>query len=291
MEQPDSPAVASAPEPITATFRGVTVSVAQEALVPKAGASDGSAGSDTTGRLVWECCAVFLKWLGSDANLARLAGAAGGCAASGLTLLDLSCGAGLVPLALRSALPPPALRCVLAWETQQQLPHLLRSLAPVLAGGGGGGGGCQAQAYYWGQDPRPLLPPAALQPPCAALCSDVLYIALRDGLARQLSSTLRHLAGLLGRGAVLFGFEERLLREEEAFMQELRLPLAAAAGGGGGGGGGHFWERAAPALAVEELPSCEAALSREETVGSPDIFWQPPNVRLFLLRSQEGGSA
>jgi hypothetical protein len=228
---------------------------------------------------------VFLKWLGSDANLARLAGT-GGTPASGLTLLDLSCGAGLVPLALRSALPPPALRCVLAWETQQQLPHLLRSLAPVLAGGG-----CQAQAYYWGQDPRPLLLlPEGLQPPCAALCSDVLYIALRDGLARQLSSTLRHLAGLLGRGAVLFGFEERLLREEEAFMQELRLPLAAAAAGGGGGSG-HFWERAAPALAVEELPSSEAALSREETVGSPDIFWQPPNVRLFLLRSHGGGSS
>jgi hypothetical protein len=269
-------------DPCTVTFRGVTVSVPQEAL-PAGSAPPPASGatSDTTGRLVWECCAVFLKWLGSDANLLRLTGGA----ATGLALLDLSCGAGLVPLALRAALPPPALRCVRCWETQQQLPHLLRSLAPVLGAGSGGGSdgdACLVQAYYWGQDPAPLLKES--QRPSAALCSDVLYIALRDGLARQLSCTLRHLAGQLSSGgAVLFGFEERLLREEEDFMRALAQPLAAAAEGSG-----QFWEGAAPALAVEELPKTETLLAREETLGAPDLFWEPPNIRLFLLRRLPG---
>ena len=260
-------------EPISVTFRGCSVSVAQVPLLAHTpqGAIEGAVALDTTGRLVWECCAVFLKWLGCDAHLACLSGAP----TAGLTVLDLSCGAGLVPLALCSA--PGLVSCLHAWETALQLPLLQRNLAPVL------GPRCLVAPYYWGQDPAlPFAgPPPALD---AVLCSDVLYIALRDGLARQLSCTLRHLAGLLRRpqAAILFGFEERLLQEEEGFMQSLRLPLPPAEGSCSSGA--HFWQGAAPALSVEELPSADTLLSREETVGSPDIFWQPPNVRLFLLR-------
>ena len=255
-------------EPAAATFRGVRVHVEQEALPPP---SEQLPGDDTTGRLVWECSSLFLKWLSTDSNLlTRLAPGATG----GLCLVDVSCGAGLVPLALCSALPSPLLRAVLAWETEQRLPHLQRSLAAVL------GRNCKAQAYYWGQDPGVLL--GGGQQAHGALCSDVLYIALRDGLARQLSCTLRHLARLLQGGAILFGFEERLLREEEEFMQSLALPLPPLPCGGGAGSA--FWEGAAPALAVEELAPAEAALSKEEAIGTPDIFWEPPHIRLFLLR-------
>jgi hypothetical protein len=57
-----------------------------------------------------------------------------------------------------------------------------------------------------------------------AVVSDVLFIALRDGLTAPLRSCLAQLVDCCR--CVIFGFEERLIEEEEEFMQTLRSSLA-----------------------------------------------------------------
>lgn len=249
----------------TFTFRGRTVTAAQQSRSSRLADS-----GDTTGRLVWECSLVLLKYLSLDEHLALLTA----LPLPGLRVLELSAGAGLVALALSACGAS-----VVAAETAEQLPLLARNLEGSTA---------EAARYYWGAPLGALAAPPAF---AFALCSDVLYIALRDGLSRELSATLRWLvAGGVARGGLLFGFEERLIREEGAFMAALADPLAPAPAGCAPEG--------APPLRVVELPppaAGPAALTREEALlggggeGGEEseqlsaLFWQPPPVRLFLL--------
>lgn len=285
----------------TLTFRGHQIVVTEEALPSRSNDLD----PDTTGRLVWECSSLFLKWLSKDEHFAQLCG--GGSPPPPFTdahILDLSSGAGLVPLALSKA----GVAKVLSWETASQLRHLQANTAgtPILT-----------SVYYWGEDPAPLLAACSTPTLTCALCSDVLYIALRDGLSRHLSVTLRALTRHLREGgSILFGFEERLIREEGEFMHSLTLPLEPWEGGSGGtapsgeglGGVGvaGFAALGAPPLKVLELPVEDTRLTREDTLqrqggggavegeeggdgegeegaANLDIFWEPPPIRLFLL--------
>ena len=84
-------------------------------------------------------------------------------------------------------------------------------------------------------------------------------------------------------------------------MRALREPLdalaqgAQGAQGGQGGEGGEEgegeWASAAPAISVEEVPAAELRIEKRDAlqrfdVGEPcsDLFWEPPPVRLFILR-------
>ena len=227
-------------------FLGASASVSQEPLAARA--AQAAAGVDTTGRVVWECCNVLLRWLERRGSLARLLGGGGdgGGGGSGkdggggdggdarallraLHVVDLSAGAGLVALALASA----GAALVTATDTPAQLPLLRSNLAPAAAN-------ARVLELLWGEDVAPLVaargasdtgalaaasdaasggasafPPP---PPQLCVCSDILYIALRDGLSRQLSWTLRALAASM---PLLFAFEERLIAEETAFMLAL----------------------------------------------------------------------
>jgi hypothetical protein len=228
----------TAPTPwgvLTTTFRGAAVTLQQEPLSARTG--DGS--GDTTGRIVWECSSVLLRWLEHDANLARLS-----CATpllSALRAMDLSAGAGLLALSLSAA----GCTRVAAAETATQLPQLSRNVAAARAG-------VALLEHRWGDAPESLAPPwAAAGAPSYdfATCSDVLFIALRDGVAAELAATLRVLARAVA-GGILFGFEERLVREEGAFM-------AALSEGG--------------ALRVEELPHGDTVLAREHALQDEGI--------------------
>ena len=325
-------------------FLGASASVSQEPLAARA--AQAAAGVDTTGRVVWECCNVLLRWLERRGSLARLlSGGGGGGGDSGggggggdgggggsgedgedgkdggdarallrsLHVVDLSAGAGLVALALASA----GAALVTATDTPAQLPLLRSNLAPAAAN-------ARVLELLWGEDVAPLaaargasdtgalaaasdaaaggasaFPPP---PPRLCVCSDILYIALRDGLSRQLSWTLRALAASM---PLLFAFEERLISEETAFMLALSEPLEAAPGpegaGDGAGAGASaaapLWRGAARALHVEELPSCELRLDKSEALEredggeacSTDLFWESPPVRAFILRGRGHG--
>jgi hypothetical protein len=244
---------------------GSQITVTQEDLSLRVGDGD----ADTTGRIVWECGNVMLRWLerGGDAAFFSLAGRRPATRGE-LSCVDVSAGAGFCALALAAA----GLRHVGATETGAQLAHLRRNLA---------GSRVRAAELRWGGDAaaalRALLPPP---PPDGGgafdfcVISDVLYIALRDGLGDALRDCVARVARALARGGgVFFGFEERLIDAEAAWLRA--LPGAG--------------------VSVEELPRDCARIERAEALegaGGPrapdalaDVFWQPPDVRLFVLRA------
>jgi len=158
------------------------------------------------------------------------------------------------------------------------------------------------------------------------VASDIIFIALRDSRTRELRRTLAGL--LLGDGtpplcrALLLAYEERLCRDEQAFMEGLGLGLALGEGASGREGdgdtapsspdqgtAGRLRPEAEPPdlldtamLAVEELHGDAVALAYEHSLKgagghadtdlwSPSLFWEPPPVRLFILRARPGHAA
>ena len=122
------------------------------------------------------------------------------------------------------------------------------------------------------------------------MSSDILYIALRDGLGDELRATLIDAASRLlvngggGEGAIFFGFEERLHREEAEWLETLKTA----------------------GLTFEEISTVITQSDMLENAGGPpthnddedddgggdgggrsleSIFWQPPDIRMFLIRA------
>jgi hypothetical protein len=242
---------------VATTFRGARVELLQ---VPRARGAD---GADITGWAAWEASNVLLRWAADDAHLSRalLGGGSAPCPPwCGLSVLDLSAGAGLVALAAAAA----GAASVTACDIHPQLPQLVGNLrrgglaveevltpppppppsqlgeaeaaapaapvaqppavrhwAPIRRGAAAAGeapapaaAGAVARVvpFWWGQ-PVDALRPLHVPPAVAAaqegddgapllpqlwydvvLVSDILFIALRDGLGSQLAHTIRGLA-------------------------------------------------------------------------------------------------
>jgi hypothetical protein len=272
------------------SFRGFSIEVGQDHRprvhgvgTPAQGAED---DEDNTGWQVWESSNVLLRYAaGRDETAlglaARSEGLVGGVpppgSAADLRWLDLSAGAGLLSRALATI----GAACA-ASETSSQLSQLRSNLHME-------GSGCAhppaVLQYYWGEDV------AALRPPWTetraedgdmlwydiALCSDLVYIALRDGRVPELVATLRALTSIAT--SVLLCFEERLMRDEDAFIDSLRGPCAS---------GG-------PSVCVVEVLGSVTVLRKEDRIKgvggdtadaeTGDIFWEPPPVRIFILRA------
>ena len=222
---------------------------------------------DTTGWRCWPASAVALRVLASPALASLLrspragAGAAAAAAAapfSALSLLDLSAGAGLVAAAASAA----GAR-VTATETESALP-LLAANAPRAA----------TLSLYWGAELSAVAPHAPFD---AVVACDLVFIALRDGRARELDRTLRRLTSF---APVLLVWEERRIADEDAFVRALALP----------GGDG------APPLRCDEVddPALVRLPKEERLVGLgghdegelEGLFYTPPPVRVVVLRAQ-----
>jgi hypothetical protein len=136
--------------------------------------------------------------------------------------------------------------------------------------------------YYWGEDPAALRP-ADGKPYDVCIASDIVFIALRDKREKELSATLR---GLLSAGVcrrLVFGFEERLCDEEEAFVCALEAECSA-------------W------MELTELRGGHVSYDFDEALqgagGHPDtalwnprLFWECPPMRIFVLRVRQGAAA
>jgi hypothetical protein len=244
---------------VRVSFLGHSVSVQQ---------SHRTGGEDNTGWRCWPASAVALRVLASPALALLLRGpraAAGGARAppaqpfSSLSLLDLSAGAGLVAAAASAA----GAR-VTATETESALP-LLAANAPRAA----------TLSLYWGAELSAVAPHAPFD---AVVACDLVFIALRDGRARELDRTLRRLATELA--PVLLVYEERRIADEDAFVRALALPGGAAA----------------PPLRCDEVEDPELVrLPKDERLvglGGHDegelegLFYMPPPVRVVVLRAQ-----
>jgi hypothetical protein len=271
---------------VTADYFGKRVFVLQEPLNKRGGKDD----ADTTGRIVWQCGHVMLKWLerygfsrltGKDDNDDALVSRASLCG------VDLSAGAGLIALALVAA----GIGRVGATETGAQLRHLRDNVSEVTTSGGGGKGGIiQTADIAWGIETGDFIEKCnSFGDINFFISSDILYIALRDGLGDALRATLIDAASCVGSGgAIFFGFEERLHREEEEWLESLKNV-------------GH--------LDCEEIPKNETVLTQSEMLknagGPPQtheddeddggggggglgcLFWQPPDLRFFFIRSKK----
>jgi hypothetical protein len=134
--------------------------------------------------------------------------------------------------AVSRAVSKPVVVAPLFWgESLEALQTLLRQAAskPATAGG--------AEASGDGGQP-PLLPFQVGYDCDIVVASDIAFIAVRDGRTVELKQTLTELLHRRVCRAILFGYEERLFREEEAMMRDLGLgyeppvPAAAAADAG-----------------------------------------------------------
>ena len=205
---------------------------------------------------------------------------------SALRVLDLSAGAGLVTLACAAAGA-----FVVSCDLPSQLPQLELNVHES-------GADVQMVPYFWGQ-PVDALIAAAQIPTCdppfdLVLASDIVFIAIRDGLTGQLAKSIVELASRAR--SVLLVFEERLPDEEQDFLEALGFvppptvgrrrrgvdePAIAAAAAG-------------PPLLVREVTGPAVVLSAEEALSgagghpdtdlwSPSLFWEPPPIRLFII--------
>ena len=127
------------------------------------------------------------------------------------------------------------------------------------------------------------------------IISDILYIAIRDKYIDELLYTLRECTKI--SKSILFGFEERLIPEETAFMNCLNLGYNYQ----------DIWNsnsieelsRQSPPylpLSIIELTGDIINLQKEEALQGiggfrdtemGDVFWEPPPIRMFIISAQK----
>lgn len=252
---------------VTASYFGApSLTIDQEPLSARTHAGD------TTGRVVWECGNVMLRWL-ERGGVTRLLSPPGApptaCVLSssvaGLCALDMSAGAGLAAIAFARGGARVA-----ASETADQLAHLARNVALNAVD-------VALLEHRWGSagSREELLPPwnsDASLPYDFGFCSDVLYIALCNRLGDALADSLRT-ATALCRGGLVFGFEERLVDEENEWV----IALAGA-------GGVFVEEVTVPAGTRDDALENAGGPNSGESAALGALFYSAPPVRLFILR-------
>ena len=221
---------------------------------------------------------MLLRLLSDDGEISDVLGEARPF--TSLRLLDLSAGCGVVGLACAAA----GAACVVLTDMPSRVPTLL------VAAKAAGAANVAVRSLAWGCVAS-LVTVAAVsasegavqsnQQPAFDLClaSDLLYIAQqrRGGLAECLADTLADVLRTGVAAAVLFVYEERESEREAAFM----LSLAAI--------GLCVVTRPAAALREEECLAarggCAANGHARTHIWTPRLFWEPPPLRLFVLRA------
>jgi predicted nicotinamide N-methyase len=267
----------------TFSFRGHTTTLLQ---IPR----EKEGGQDNTGWCLWEASNILMRYLSDDERLKELVPGT----FSSLRILDLSAGAGLVTLSCAAAGAD-----VVSCDIPLQLPQLERNVSAA-------GLRVRIEPYWWGEPTDAL---AADGPFDLVLASDIVFIAIRDGITAKLAATIRDLV-LNHCQRLLFVFEERLPDEEQEFMEELGLaphPTArrrrheSAEEGVHVSGMSEESSAAKLMLDVREVTGDAVVLTQEEALKgagghadtdlwNPSLFWEPPPIRLFILSKRNRAS-
>jgi len=300
---------------------------------------------DNTGWCVWECSNVLLRAVSSSIGWQNILRAASECTPTqaerlaGImkmqnnvtnssseelagedrcsaafpawlrtaSICDFSAGVGLVGIALASA----GCTAVTASDIACQLP-LLRSNISASIVSEDVAADCEPSVaeYWWGTPVTSLLPhstsPAGAPAFDVVLASDILFIALRDGVTGSLASSLRSLAHTCG--AVLMAWEERLPDQEQEWLQALQdghacrgandpqgvdgtrgVPLQKVEGGGACTSSPplepvvvkEFTGDMVTLQQAEAIDGVQGSLEDGTLVG--DLFWEPPPIRMVLI--------
>ena len=222
---------------------------------------DGSLAPDNTGWAIWPANAILLRALGDDSwTASRLLPAR----VPDWRVLDLSAGAGLLSCCFKAAGG-----VVVAVDLPEQVEQCAFNCNAVP-----GPGSARVVPYAWGAPLSAVVPVGWGDTPPFHLCvaCDILYIALRDGVAPLLADTLRQAVTLCG--FVLFAFEERLPDEESAFMEELALTV-----------GVQEWGKGECVLSIDEAIEGTGGHASTE-LWNPRLFWEPPPLRVFTLKAR-----
>ena len=250
---------------LTHEFRGNTVCIAQE---PRERTDK---NSDNTGWTCWEASNVILRFVAHDDDVVALLGKRK--CWNDIHFLDLSAGAGLIAIACAAA----GAQHVVACDIPDQVPQLLRNVVRNDVA-------VDVLPYWWGTPIQTIKPPwhsSDVRTECwydLVFCSDILYIALRDKRTDELEATVREIA--VRAAVIVFSFEERLPQEEQQFMLKLGLDDAMAPL--------DVLEVKGAAVEVTQETALQGAGGHADTdLFNPALFWEPPPIRLFLLRARD----
>ena len=197
-----------------------------------------SLAQNTTGWVTWNATVSVLAYLEEHVHdLVRNANVG-----------DLSTGNGLIALATAYM----GARHVVATEVPTCLPLTMANVCanPTIQDR------IQVLSYKWGQQGEGECPIRNCR---LVVGCDLLFIAIRDGLCDELRQCLVELCQ--NNNQVLFAFEERVVDQEQAFMESLEQRL-------------HVHRVPDEQVVTKDLSNAE---------GENDMFYEAPSVRLYLL--------
>jgi predicted nicotinamide N-methyase len=241
MDKETSPTVEEQLKDITLSQSAYQLSTSQH-IILEANPSDYATGC-STGWMTWNASVVLCDYL--ERNHSTLV--------QNKLVGDLSSGNGLVAVCLAHL----GSQSVVATETKDCVTLTFQNIKLNKVEGK-----VSVQTYYWGEANNPCLKCSTV-----TLC-DLLYIAIRDSLERELEDTIREMC--MSGCTIYFAFEQRLQEEEQSFIARLQESS-------NGGSEGLVVTQISP----DKLNTEKLSPTDESSVEA--LLWEPPNIKLYTI--------
>lgn len=208
--------------------------------------------SSTTGRKTWNAALVTKEYLRRKS-------------VRGMRILDVSSGNGYLAVALGLL----GAEKVFATECPKCVRLLKANLEENF---GSASSNMKAVEYSWGDDCAKVS--SCIEEVDTIVFSDLLFICFRDDILNLFEKTLLDLLPQNGGKEGLFCYETRLVDKEQQFIEEFMMK--------------HFDVTEIDCGAEGLLDACQETEQGEIDLGELSIFYQPPSVRLLILKRKAG---
>ncbi len=218
---------------------------------------DASDLSSTTGRKTWNAALVTKEYL-------RRKGV------SGKRILDVSSGNGFLAIALLLL----GAKKVYATECPKCVKLLQANLTENF---GAASAKTKVIEYSWGDDYSKISSSVEEEEEAldTVVFSDLLYICFRDDILSLFETTMLDLLPESEEREGLFCYEARLMEREQNFIDQFLMK--------------HFDVNEVDCGAENLLDACQETEQGEVDCGELSIFYQPPPVRLLILKRKKRG--